>query len=153
MALYGFLVILHFVVGCSQIAMVGSYFWIDLDGFDSQLYLLLEVALLADCFPLQIEEIAGVALLCEVEALVAGFSQFAPAFEVEEGICLDHVFFLGIGHGVGERKQLLILFFVLEGLDLGGCFLVGLEDHGPAILEVVELHLHPCLFIIYQIQS
>ena len=82
MVLYSFLVVLHLIIGCTQIAMIGCYLRIDFNGFDSQLYLFLEVALLTDCLSLQIEEITGVTLLCEVEALVTGLSQLAPTFEM-----------------------------------------------------------------------
>lgn len=61
--LNGPLVVLHFVVSGAQVAVVCSNLRIDLDGLGCQLDFLFEVALLAHRLSLQVQKIAGIALI------------------------------------------------------------------------------------------
>lgn len=71
---------------------------------------------------------------------------------MQKCIGLQQIFFLGIGHGVSEREQVLILFLGLKGLYFNGCFLVCLEDHGATVLEIIKLYLHKIdLYIIIRL--
>ena len=111
-----------------------------------QLDLLLEISQLPNSLPLEVQQVTGLLLLGQIQAPIAGLGQLLPLLEMQTGIGLKHVLLLGVGHGGGEVKQLLVLLFGLEDLDLLGSFLAGLHVHRPAVLEIVELyctvHLH-----------
>lgn len=62
---------------------------------------------------------------------------------MEEGVGLEHILFACIGHGLCEGEKVLVVLLALEVLDLLGGFLIGPDDHGAAVFEVVKLyHLH-----------
>jgi hypothetical protein len=64
---------------------------------------------------------------------------------MEVGVGEEEKPLLGAGHGQSELQHLPILFLVFELLDLKSSFLVGLEGHGPAVLKIIQLYVHPTI--------
>jgi hypothetical protein len=135
-------VLFEFIMGCAQVPVVGCYFGVDFNGFGSQSNFLLEVAQLAQSLALEVHEITGLILIAKVQSLLTDLGEFFPFFEVQVSVGEEEVLLFGAGHTLGQLHHLFVLFFGFELLDFLGGFLVHLEHHGTAVLEIVKLHLH-----------
>ena len=133
------LVLLDFVVSSAEIAVVCWDPGLDFNGLFGELYLLVVLLHLAQCLAFQVVEITG---FIELQSLVAAFTELFPLFEVHKGIGLHEVLLFGIGHGLGQFVDFVIVFISLHDFDFRGDFVSGFDNDGSAIFVVVEFDLH-----------
>jgi hypothetical protein len=133
------LVLLYFVVSCTEVTVICGHFGLNFDGFFGEFDLFVVLIHFAKSLAFKVIKITG---LIELKSTVTAFAELFPSFEVHKGIGLHEVLFSGVRHGDGKIVDFIVVFIGFHDFDFGGNLIGGFDDNWSAIFVVVEFDLH-----------